>query len=230
MTEENPAPKNIAILGCVNHREQAPFDDPNWEIWFQHDFNLQRWDRCFEVHDLNMIRHGATKPIWDWMVQQDGTRPIYVWPKVCSEIKGSVVYPRDEMVREFGAHCFDSTVAWMMALAILMKPKIIGLYGIDFASDAEYREQKPGVRALMFEARKRGIDVVGPAESEMMVPPYLYAIDDNAWIKAKIERLKLEQETKLAEIRDKQKALDFQALMINGTINTLNHQKGNWFR
>ena len=90
------------------------------------------------------------------------------------EIKNYQVLPFDQLSAEFGDFHWTSSVAWMIAMAILQKPKAIGLWGVDMAAQEEYHSQRPGCQHFLGIAMQRGIDVIIPPESDLMRPPPPY--------------------------------------------------------
>src|SRR4029078_4565121 len=99
------------------------------------------------------------------------------------------VYPRDEVYQYFDPtykpgtptfldSFFQSQPSYMMALAITLKPQKIGLWGIDMAAADEYGTQRPGMHFFIIEAKKRGIEVVAAAQSDILQPIPAYAFKE----------------------------------------------------
>ena len=105
-----PQPKRVAICGFASSsRAQAPFDDPNYDIWTMNHAPLSwipRWDLLFELHTMDHLRRVAahqTTPTeyLEWIQKQpgpgeDGYKPIYM-QKTEAEVKASVEFPRAEL-------------------------------------------------------------------------------------------------------------------------------------
>jgi len=68
--------------------------------------------------------------------------PVYMQDQ--SLIPAARIFPKDELVAEFGDEFFTSSFAWMMAFAMKSGAVEIALYGIDMASRDEYIRQRPG--------------------------------------------------------------------------------------
>lgn len=171
------AAEGIAILGSHPATvEMAPFDS-GWRIYAcsPHNFEMRRlprFDAWFEVHATlsdatrayPYLKYLETLPLV-WM--RDKTAMPY--------IKGARPYPEEEMKAIFGAHPFTSSIAYMMAMAIVECEREgidkLGLFGIMQASPNEYTYQRPGIQALIWEARKRDIDVYAPDISRLFEPP-----------------------------------------------------------
>lgn len=167
----------IAIVGSApSSAGLAPYDDPEWTIWVCSPGAIpfaKRFDAWFELH-----RWGQ-----DWLTKDFRahlaalTCPVYMIEPV-EDVPTSVEYPKDKMLKAFGRAFFTSTPAWMLALAISMKPKEIGIWGIDMASDDEYIAQKPGCHYFIGKAKDRGIRVTVPPQSDLMRTPPLYGFDE----------------------------------------------------
>jgi hypothetical protein len=175
----------IALLGSApSSRMHAPFDDPSWEIWACSASNmgvLPRSDYWFEIHatDRRAPNPKLTK-YYHWLQKH----PKVFMQKKDELFPGSIEYPKDEMIEEFGNMFFTSSVAWMAALAISKltkspdEEKILGFWGIDMAASDEYDFQRAGCHFFIWVARNRGIDVVAPGESDILNPYPLYGYQE----------------------------------------------------
>lgn len=81
-------------------------------------------------------------------------------------VPGSAKYPLKELTehlcKRIGRPYFTSTPAFMLALAIAMGYKTIGLYGLEMGSDTEYHYQRPCFEYWMGQADGRGVNIVIP--------------------------------------------------------------------
>lgn len=170
-------PDGIAILGSHPATVmQAPFDQ-NWLIWAcsPHNFEknkLPRWDEWFEVH-IPLAHHTRAYPYLRWLEQAPA-----VWMRdknAIGHFPGAKLYPEADLKSEFGPYVFTSSIAYMIAKAIKACEErnicTIGLWGIMQASPNEYTTQRPGIQHLVWEAVKRGIEVLAPPESKLFEPP-----------------------------------------------------------
>lgn len=177
----------IALLGSApSSRMLAPFGDPSWEIWACSASNkgvLPRSDAWFEMHATD--RRAPNPKLSAYYKWLQGHKCVYMQAKD-PLFPGSVEYPRDEMIEEFGDQFFTSSVAWMAALAIsrLTKSsdaeKVMGFWGIDMAASDEYDYQRAGCHFFIWVARNRGIDVVAPGESDILNPYPLYGYQEQS--------------------------------------------------
>lgn len=166
----------IALVGTAHTASQAPFDDPAWEIWgCSPNQQLARWDRWFEQHDETTLRSPGNAPYFQWLSQQ--TSRIYM-QNLYPEIPVGVLYPMASVTERFGTWFLTSTIAYMMALALMEWPEEIALYGIEMAAKGEYASQKPGCRFFIQTARLVGIKVWAPPGCEIMEEGFLYGYPD----------------------------------------------------
>lgn len=154
--------RGIAIVGAHSATKLgAPYGDSDWKIWSlspKNESELPRADIWFELHkrflsdpDADGLAYGA------WL----RSRPVVYMQSTVPAIPGSVPYPKDAIVANFGTYFLNSSLAWMMAMAIHDAPDAIGIWGIA-ADAAEYREQRTTLRHFALVARHVGIAVTAP--------------------------------------------------------------------
>lgn len=164
----------VAIVGMAQStHDDAPFDDPQWQCWgLALDPMAFRMLRLFEMHDRADLEARRRPEFWDLMALFEGF--IYMqqeWP----DIPCSVVYPLDQVIKDvFGGFprarwsanpqpdWFNSSVAYMLALAIHYQARTIGLWGVDLGDDSEYAYERPCLEYLIGLAVGRGINVIIP--------------------------------------------------------------------
>jgi hypothetical protein len=174
-------PLKVALIGTApSSRMLAPYGDPSWQIWGCSPGNmntLPRVDLWFELHS-NLLwpeHENYGRPYIEWLKAQ----PFPVYMQDQSLVPRATIFPKDEIVAEFGDDFFTSSFTWMMALAMKMGAVEIALYGIDMASRDEYVQQRPGFFFFRYLARQRGIKISAPHESDIMQSPALYAYVDS---------------------------------------------------
>lgn len=166
--------RKIAIVGrCDNTRGHAPFDDDSWEIWGLAWDNLLRVDRLFEVHDHwktgGYFEGGGDTANEDYLAWLRGCAcPIYLL-EADPDVPTSVAYPVDEVKKLVGGNPYlESSVGYMLALAILENADRIGIWGVDLSLDEEYAYQRPNTEYLIGLARGRGIKVFVPPDAALL--------------------------------------------------------------
>lgn len=176
--ECSPKREKVAIVGyALSSRELAPFNDPEFEIWGENQLNrfIPRADRWFEMHV-------------DWRdAVVEGTNhkefvhglpiPIYM-PKLDPTVQSCVRYPIERIEAAFGIRYLTSTIAEMMALALLEGFKRIDLYGIDLAVGEEWFYQKPCAEFWLGMAHARGVHVNIPESSALLSSRFAYGYQD----------------------------------------------------
>lgn len=168
--------RKIAILGkCSNSRSDAPLALNEWEIWGLGWDPLPRCDRYFEMHQnwRNFLGGGeAAESHKAWLAGL--TVPVYMARRE-ADIPMSVAYPMVEVRRlagctRHGTAYLESSIAYMMALAILEGADRIGIWGCDLSTGGEYAYQRPNMEYLIGLARGRGIAVYVPAQNALLSP------------------------------------------------------------
>jgi hypothetical protein len=208
----------IAIVGSApSSRHFAPWGDSKWTIWACALSNIQapRVDAHFELHSIDLLLQEPDRFLQ--YLEMLATKPVVYLAELERRIPGGRVFPRERMVQEFGPFFFSSTIAWMMALAILMEPKEIAIFGIDMTAEDEYRLQRPGCQYFIQKAHDRGIVVSAPVESDLLVPGPQYGYCEFSPFYRKMLARKKELEAKLNEVLvAKNEAMKQEALLRGG--------------
>ena len=182
--------KKVAIVGCADSKDLAPFNNPEYEIWGVNNLyafippgSAHRW---FEIHQIefngqSFIRRGKLafrgKPITEYLAEINSLGiPIYMqkhWPN----IPNSVPYPLKEVIAKLGGY-FTNTISYMIALAIYEGFERIDIYGVDMAVDSEYYYQRPSCEYFIGVARGMGIEVYIPPQADLMKTRFLYGFQE----------------------------------------------------
>jgi hypothetical protein len=187
--------KKIALIGSApSSIRLAPFKDPSWAIWscspgaygvigserltqdVDAHFELHRWEPPV-IGDASPAGHVVQPEYCQWMAQFKGT----VWmADVTPGIQNSKRYPWEAMVDKYGPFFMNSSLSWMMAMA-LETPGLeeIGLWGVDMSATEEYGYQRAGCHYFITLALQRGIRVTIPPESDLLMPKPLYGIGES---------------------------------------------------
>lgn len=182
----------IAIIGSApSSTLLAPFNDPSWTIWCTSpsvfaQLQGRRADVWFELHRFLPYQPGNNGA--------PGTRPWFSpeFRQFLREFKGTVLmtekhpdipncvqYPYQELLDKHGPYHFCSSVSWMLALALELQPKALGLFGVDMAAGEEWAYQRPSCQHFLGMAKALGIEVVLPPESDLMRHTTLYGIGEH---------------------------------------------------
>ncbi len=174
------AKDKVCIIGFADSKTQAPFDDPDYEIWgvneMWYDKSIKRVDVLFELHDYKWILEGKRlKEHIKWL-RENKTVPVFM-QRHFDDIPLSFPFPKDDLIKRFGSY-FTNTISWELALAIHLGFKEIRIYGVNMANDVEYSSQRPSCEYFIGLARGMGIEVYIPPESDLLKTMYLYGFED----------------------------------------------------
>lgn len=237
--------KKIAILGSAPSSVQlAPFGDSSWQIWgcspgcYPH---AKRADAWFEIHRWEPGAPWFSKEYIKFMAELKG--PVYMIQPV-AEIPNSVAFPISDMfayhygqtvnhkgeVRKsgFDASTFSSTIAYMMALAIMQGADVIGLWGVDMSATEEWFFQRSGCQAMINIAKSVGIQVVVPPESDLMRPPPLYGFCEVGPDHVKLLARKAELQGRLNVIVANAMNMQREADHLKGALDELEYRHKTW--
>ena len=191
---------NIALLGTAGaSMALAPFDDKSWAIWAcspgAYSICAQkRSDVWFEPHRWQPSEPGkygapGTKPWFSPEFHQflkEHKGPVFM-SKVQPSIPSSVEIPFKDLIAKYGPYVWTSTVSYMLAIAIdALAPRaaageqvMLGLWGIDMATNEEWSYQRPACQHFIGLAMSLGINVMLPPESDLMRPMTMYGIGEH---------------------------------------------------
>lgn len=139
------------------------------EIWGSNAIYRDHWvDRLFIAHDIRGEILSDDEDFVEHMNEKE--IPVYT-TGIFKVLKKNAQIPVLELMREFNIGFFLNVICWMIATAILQKPKSIDLYGVDMRPDAgkeTYVNEKGGVEFWCGVAIGRGILVNNTKESFVM--------------------------------------------------------------
>lgn len=195
-----------AVCGFAESYKQAPFDTKLANGQLVSIIGLNElykylparadgspgWDEWWEIHDgetLGVTKRdlgeGEQKRHIEWLKQDHGDRPIFMQPQFCDgRFPNARPAPIEQLCDTFGRY-FTSTIAYMLAKAIMDNNTWIGLYGIDLVSEGhgnipgsnEYRDQRPNTEYLCGVARGQNRTLEIPESSALLKAGYLYGIE-----------------------------------------------------
>lgn len=167
--------KKVALCGThFDTLAEAPFNDPEWEIWtMAHRLghkNFPRVDVGFEIH---VEKHMTDFDNYSKFLK-DPTIPVYIRPDLVSKYPKCKAFPMQKAQKLMGKEYFASTFSYMMTKAILDGAAEIGLYGINLTADEEYFYQRPNMEYLIGLAQGKGIKITIPKKSALLSLGYTY--------------------------------------------------------
>ena len=125
-------------------------------------------DKLFIMHDLYSTQYNKEKNLIKEINEK--SFPVYTLGKY-AELKNGVQYPMKKIIKEFKVAYFLNNISYMLALAILQKPKCIGMFGVDmsFGTNVEYMQnEKACIEFWLGLATGRGIEIHIPQQSTVM--------------------------------------------------------------
>ncbi len=171
--------RKVAVVGFARGtRHQAPFFDPNVEIWGLNELylHLPRFSRWFQMHDRKTFEGGfRDEEHFKWL--RNCKKPIYM-PELHPDIPCSVRYPIEEIEAELGGY-FTCSVAYMVALAIYERFDEIGLFGTDFIFKVDSGKQKECIEYFLGLAKGKGIRVHLGEDTRLLRGGRFQAAQDN---------------------------------------------------
>lgn len=174
----------VAILGSATGWREAPFADPDYEIWALNDqylaledWQLARVTRWFELHGDTPITR-SRRPPDHWQRIDALNIPTYTFHDV--PVLATRVFPLKQAV-DAGRDYFACTCAYQIALALSEGATAIGMYGICFHGTREALVERPCVEWWLGLAEGRGVDVTiaHPWNYGLGRHLFRYALDDD---------------------------------------------------
>jgi hypothetical protein len=181
-------PMKIACCGTASYSlNSVPFDDPTWKIWslcFNYN-KFKRADKWFEIHDEGLLKDVGLDPkAIEELKKMKGDLLSFAKQGMFPD---ATPFPFQLCIDYFPRKYFTSSIAWMMALAIMTIEQIglktgvkceLGLYGVHMTDTDEYHYQKGGIEYLIGQAEGRGIKVTIDHGSPICRTPRMYAFED----------------------------------------------------
>lgn len=220
--------KNILILGSAPNQKLAPVGSDDWETWAcsPGTYHIPGIDKFFELHrwqpGVPWFSEGYVNYLKNFPGQVIMTEPV-------DDIPGCTILDHKMLIEEFGPYFFTSSIAWMLAIAIMNKPDKIALYGVDMAAQTEYKDQRLGCQYFCAIAKARGIEVGVPPESDLLRPAPLYGVceQSHGWIKQTARNQELVMRaTRLKEEID---AKNLELHFVNGCLDDQDWTLQSWF-
>ena len=245
--EQPKPPRKIALIGkAPDSLKFAPYDKPEWEIWILNTLGylkeVPRWDRQFELHDLELTKDPGYGDYYKWLSEQ--TKLMFLRDAPPAEFKGGVQYPLQDVLATFGQCAgrtyHTNTVSLMIALAIHEHMHghtvgELGLYGINMAQhglangkgsagwfSSEYARQRPSVEYWLGLAEGRGIKVVVPDQADLLKCSCIYGYHTTDTSK-KIAARKSELEQRIAHAQARQQQSHDEALFLSGALEGMHY-------
>ncbi len=169
----------IALLGTAKTSvSEAPFKDDSWTIWSLggNQGDIPRADKWFELHDQHVLAQVGIAPTAVTFLQEQ--KGNLIAQKQCEMFPNCTPFPFEQAITAFPRGYFTSSIAWMLAMAIMQNPEEIALFGVDMVGDEEYGYQKACCEYFVGIAEGKGIKVTIAKDSPLCRSERLYAFMD----------------------------------------------------
>lgn len=239
-TVEVVKPRRICIVGFASARDQAPYADPSWEMWGTNDVYayVPRIDVTWELHDLQGLIEGGRRNPKHIEVIANGVRPTVMLPDVVAanpHFKNVSAYPKQGIDETFGRKYFTSSIALMLAAAIVELTDLVtindrqmriakpgsglSMFGVDMAADSELASQRPCVEYYVGVADACGIPVFIHPGSDICKSAGTYGFDTTL-------PLRMKMEVKIGESMKASQQIDQNLMNLQLQKENLLYQKG----
>ena len=224
----------IAILGSAPSVTLAPFEDPSWQIWACSPANigqLPRTDLWFEMHDIFRIKRAwkDEQRVFQWLNAQAFG--------VMMQEKNDIVpraqrYPIETILEEFSPYFLNSSVAYILALALVRYAKEpgfeFGLWGVNMAGDGEYGFQRADILYMLDWAVKRSLKFYVPAESCLLAPPIMYGYSEGNHMAVELETHWKKIQAQKEEVKRQLDELHYKEGFLNGVEQGIGFVRRTW--
>lgn len=191
--------KKLAIVGFADTKTEAPFDNPEFEIWGLNDLHnsIPRYDRWFDTHtrdnideDYKLQRNQGQIP--NQNIGLSGLRklnvPVYMQDRY-EDIPNSIKFPLAEMLAFWkersltGYNYLTNSISIMIAYALYEgvvtgnQWKEVSVFGVDMAVSGEYSHQRPSCEYWIGIAEGMGVKVFIPPASDLCRCRFIYAFE-----------------------------------------------------
>lgn len=140
---------------------------PEGEIWgINFVGSIFKCDKIFSIHDPYWEQEKWPEH-WGHMVKEWADTPV-IMCRTHPDLPTSMEYPLAEVIEEFQDAYLRNSVAYILAYALLCKPKYISMYGCDFtpyglkphqAMPQQYEYGRCCVEYWMGRAKERGVEI-----------------------------------------------------------------------
>ena len=121
------------------------------------------------MHDLDYIKEKNPEEV-EFLANPDNFHcPIYMRKQYFPHVTR---YPLEDVVETLGFDYFESSIAFMFALAIHENDPVnteIGMWGVHMAAQSEYAYQRPNMEWLLGLAQGMGFKVTLPDSARLLI-------------------------------------------------------------
>lgn len=150
--------RRVAIVAKGGTAANAPFGDPSWEIWGLSQITYPRMDLCFECHTADFLEKAFKREetqLWRTHLEINrSAKQAVTYPGNFHYFDNPVDIRIDEMLELTGGY-LESSIAYMVAWAIMEEVDEVELFGVHMALTVEYFDQLANLEYLIGLARPK---------------------------------------------------------------------------
>jgi hypothetical protein len=206
---------------------------------------LDLFHRWFDVHPEPLLRGDPEQ--FDWLASQ--TRIVSYLERQYDEIPNGLRLPIEDMIPYYGVKYYTNTISYQLALAgIMLRPAlerykrwhrqtadqqqlgveppcpVIGVYGVDMATDSEYGAQRPSCEFFLGILMGAGFHVQIAAGSLLLAGSELYGLHDDGKFRQMLLTRRGEAIAEIGSQQQQRAALEQQAAQLSARIHFLEGQ------
>jgi hypothetical protein len=156
--------------------------------------------------------------------------PVYMSAPV-AEIPTCTLYPLERILQKyapFASYFMQSSLSYMIALAIDVGATEIGLWGVDMAAAEEWEFQRQSCHFWLCLAQHMGIKVTLPPESDLSRPVPLYGFCENDHQNIKLLTRQNELQARIAAIDQDLQAKSNERMFLVGALQDNTYNQKTW--
>jgi hypothetical protein len=165
--------RKVAIIGShASTLVGCPWNDPTWEFWAHSSCAMLvppgKVSLYIDVHPRHCFqkaRKNGFEDYYQWLRHQP--TPILMQERY-KDIPQAIEYPLAEMKSTWPGLQFGSQVAYLIAYALARGVTHIGLFGVEYAHDSEYKFQRGNAQLWLGIALGRGVQVQVSPKSTLL--------------------------------------------------------------
>ena len=171
----------VAIVGFTDSNKMAPYNDKTIEHWGCNElYNyVPRLDVLFEVHSREEFgenfgsNHGPKHVEW----LKKSPIPVYM-AREYKDIPQCIPMPWYKLLHMTkNSFYINNQISLMVAMAVFMEYKWIGLFGCEMAHHTELGTQRPSVEWWLGLAEGKGIEIFLPEGCSLLNTPFVYGLE-----------------------------------------------------
>ncbi len=142
--------RKLAIVGShPDTRMDAPWDDPDYDIWVFNEAAqnwAKRWTAVFQMHQPEVYTgfNHVRADHWDWLQQDHGPDKVIYMQAQDDRVPNCRAYPLEAVRRLTPDSMLTSTASMALALGIIHGYDEIHVWGVVLNSNSEYKYQAEG--------------------------------------------------------------------------------------